>query len=129
MESKKLNKKFSTIFWNILYFLPLIVFFIYLISYFAMFRESANVDAWANTDVLDESFNVVINFFGPSGWWFANDLFSNLFDVLSIPNNDVVAIFIIYSFSWLVMMNFLHILVDVLLLLPRMFHNFMERWS
>lgn len=129
MESKKLNKKFSTIFWNILYFLPLIVFFIYLISYFAMFRESANVDAWANTDVLDESFNVVINFFGPSGWWFTSDLFNNLFDVLSIPNNDVVAIFIIYSFSWLVMMNFLHILVDVLLLLPRMFHNFMERWS
>ena len=52
MESKRLNRKFSSLFWWILYSLPLIIFFISLIGTFTIYKETGQ-DLEFTTEVTD----------------------------------------------------------------------------
>lgn len=127
MESKKLSKQFSTIFWWVLYALPLIFIFIYFIGYFFIFSQTG--DSSFATYLFESAFINVCDFFLTSfNWEFLYNSFLNIYDVLGI-SYGVVGECVAFFFSWLILMNFLHLFVDFILFIPRAFHNLMERWS
>ena len=128
MESKKINKKFNSIFWSVIYALPLIFLFLTYFGYLLVYKETGST-VFIDIDLLNLSLSHTLNSFNGFIWDFIFDMFNSLFESLSFDTSGLISLFVVCLFTWLVQFSFIHILVDVLLFIPRALHNFMERWS
>ena len=130
MESKKLNKKLSSIFWFLLGSLPLIVFLLTVIGYLLVFKETGSNDLFNDSfNLLNISIVHVSDIFTSFKWNVLFDTFTNVFSLVGFNISGPLSIFLVILFTWYIQISFIHILVDIVLFVPRLVHNFMERWS
>lgn len=112
MRKRNLMCLFDTIFWYILYAFPFL-------SYFFMLwgggvNSPMSFPAWL--DDLDLSYSSFI--------------FTNLKAVFG--TGGVLPLFyesILFCFSWFISCVIIHIMVDVLLFIPRLSHNWLEKFT
>lgn len=115
MRKRQVNHLADTIFWYMLYFLPVLGFLIYLIA-----EPAGGTTLVTFSDFLSGiGFNFVAD----------NPLISTLSDIFGangvlpiFQNNDVFIIF-----AWYFGIYFCHIAVDLLLCLPRICHKWLNR--
>lgn len=129
MESKKVNKKLNSILWFALYSLPLLVLLISYVGYLATFKETGVSDFINDNTLFDNSLNLVNSIFGQFNWTFIKDSLVSVFDLLEFNITGNLSEFLLIFFTWFIQLAFIHILVDVLVFIPRALHNLMERWS
>ena len=127
MESKKLSKKLNTIFWYVLYTLPLVLLFFYLVSCCFAINQTGETISFESFSYMSYSF--VIDGFVDTLWFPIFNAVSNLAITLGFNVDSYGLSFLCIILCWFIQTNFLHVLVDVLLFIPRLFHNIMERWS
>lgn len=127
MESKKINKKFNSIFWSVIYTLPLIVLFLTFIGYLLVYKETGSITF--DSILFDSALVHVTNTFNGFTWDIVVDTLSGVFELIGFNVTGNIASFVIILFTWFVQFAFIHIIIDFLVFIPRLFHNFLERWS
>lgn len=122
-DNKRLYYKLNTYFWWILACFPLVLLLFNLI-WFAFNKNSLDSNFVSKAfNNVSEYFNVIIN-----GGFFnnfvnsINDLFISFFGI----SNDYLS-FISFVLVWFVIAHFLHLVVDFILILPRVAQKFIER--
>ncbi len=128
MENKKLSKKLSTIFWWVLYCMPLIIFFINFFGYFRAFEGLGTIE-FLETSLFEIAGNQSYLPFTEDLWVPLRDAFISIFSAIGLNPMGGSTFALIVIFSWFITVHLLHIIVDTILFLPRLFHNFIERWS
>lgn len=120
MESKQANRKLSSYFWYIIYSFPLLVFLIILVSNILLKVESVNL---LNNTLL--SCNNVFSSFTLD--WLV-DSFLNVFDLIGITDvTSTSSTFFIIVFTYFVQGLLIHVIVDVLTFIFKVYHKLMER--
>lgn len=125
MESKKINRNFNSIFWCLIYSMPLFSFIVLFFGYVLSYHQTGNFNELNIINIVLSDTNEIFNQFI---WFDLYNVFNNLFDSLSFNVTSDISIFIMITFTWFVQGMFLHILVDTLTLVPKMYHKLMERW-
>ena len=117
MRKKTVNHLADTIFWYLLYFLPVITYLIYIMCIGGTDVNIINfADFFSSIGLGIVESNVIVStlssIFGSSG-------------VLPLFNTSVP--FII--FGWFIGMYIIHLAVDFLLFLPRLCHKYMDKFT
>lgn len=126
MESKKVSKKLNTIFWYVIYSLPLLIFAIYICGYLAFYKETGAVPEFSIIDICIHDINTIFDGFT---WGIVKDTLYNTFELIGFNLSGDITSFVIILFTWFVQFAFIHLFIDFLLFIPRLFHQFIERWS
>lgn len=130
-DSKKVGKKFSTIFWWLLTiapFITLIFAFVGAVINIGFSNGSAHLDAsdylsyingtFNDYELYNWCFNMWDNFSIPN----LRNAFENLFDILGISENSLIA----YAFGFMVSVQVYHLIFDIICWLPKQAHNLMD---
>lgn len=114
MRKKTVNHVADTIFWYLIYFLPVIVYLLYMLS-----------SPGTGTNIIEFS-----QFFESIGFGFVSDniIISSLTSIFGqggiLPLFTTNTPFII--FSWFISAFLCHLLVDFLLFIPRLCHKYLK---
>ena len=131
LDNKKWYKKYATIFWFSLAIMPILITLIQTIgSYIIHWGDSV-------------SYTDINSFLSTNGFWlflednatrFGNftpttlkDAYSGLFNSWGGITQDSQLI-LGYIFGWFTFTYLIHIIVDVMIWLPKLFHSWLERW-
>lgn len=125
MESKKINRKFNSLFWCIIYSMPLVTFLLMYIGYLLSYHQTGNM---ADSNLLSLTLSNINQVFDKFIWNDLFDVLKQLFSKLSFDVTSDISKFIVITFTWFVQGMFLHIFIDTLTLIPKMYHKLMERW-
>lgn len=134
MDNKRWGKRFSTIFWWCLTILPLLVILIQFIGYHLTFNSGissasdlASYHSDSNGDffvIFNLYLNPSFNKFNTFGMPFVRNAFLEVFNSLGISGASNLATL----FGFMASVQIYHLLFDFFAWLPRLFHNWMERW-
>ena len=126
MKSKKFYRKCDVIFWFVFMGLPILVYLIRLVGISITHLNSySDLSSWfsyinSNNSLL---FTTTINDFDTLSIGFIKDLFTDLATELDITN---IALFGAI-FSYMASIVFYHLILDILLFVPKFFHSFLRR--
>lgn len=112
MRKHKLICLFDTLFWYIIYALPFLSWLLCLWG--GGVQNPPDFPTWLDDSLFSDSNFVSDNIravFGPSG----------VFSIATSPMID--------CFSWFINCVILHVMVDVLLFIPRLSHNWLEKFT
>lgn len=114
MRKRTVNFLFDKVVWTVFAFLPVIAYVLYMLT----FEKSASgVTFNSNFDTF-----IKASFGGLTGentiWHSLYTAMSDLFTSLGVLNTDFTSVF--FCFSWLILVELFHIIVDTLLFLPRL---------
>lgn len=117
MRKKTVNHLADTIFWYLLYFLPVITYLLYMLTSPGTGGNIVNFsDFFSSIGLGIVDSNIIVtsltDIFGING-------------ILPLFNTSVP--FII--FGWFIGMNIIHLAVDFLLFLPRLCHKWMDKFT
>lgn len=128
-DNKRLYKKLTTWFWWLIATLPIIMLLGYFLYYIFNKNNNSGFDlnnsiesVYYNFDNMTESSGILFNKL--------YSMFLNLFRLFGITDNftdNMFVGFMIYSLSWFILVHILHLIVDIILLLPRICQRFIER--
>lgn len=125
-DNKRLYYKLTTYFWWFISVIPIIFFIVYSLGY--VFNKSVNDYDFIN--IIDNIYNYFDNAVLNTGIMFNKlfDAFHNLFNYLGLTSsNNYFSDFIAFTLSWFILIHFLHLVVDFILILPRICQKFIER--
>lgn len=125
-DNKRLYYKLTTYFWWFISVFPIIFFVVYSLGY--VFNKSVNNYDFIN--IIDNIYSYFDDAILTSGIMFNKlfDAFSNLFNYLGLTSsNNYFSDFISFTLSWFILVHFLHLVVDFILILPRICQKFIER--
>ena len=114
MRKKTIKFVADTLFWYLLYFLPVLAFLLYIWNgtgvdlSFSTFLTTIGLDVFVDNVIID----TMVSLFGPQG-------------VLPLFNGNTV--FII--FGWYISVYLVHLTVDFLLFIPRYAHKLMNDYN
>lgn len=114
MRKKTVNHLADTIFWYLIYFLPVIAFLLYLVS--------GNF-----TDISLDTF------FNSMGVAFTTDnvIITSLSSIFGV--NGILPLFVsnsaFYVFSWFIISYIVHLFVDFILFIPRLCHKWLKTFT
>lgn len=120
MESKQLNRKLSSLFWYILYGMPLVVFLLFLLSNL-IYKQDTNF-------ILNDTITTCYNSFKSFTIDSLYDTFYSVFELLGF--NDLTTNtsgLLIVILVWFTQLMLLHVIVDVLTFIFKVYHKLMER--
>ena len=136
MDNKRVYRKVSTIFWFILatmfFWLP-VIFII-----FSVFLHTENNTSFNNSDInlypyLSEQFQKSLSqmfagdFLENLPFPFIKEMFVNLFDLFEFDFSFSTTDWIISSLSWFVSVYFFELIVDFVVWLPKLCHEWMQK--
>lgn len=128
MRKKTVNNIFDQFMWHFLYMLPFVLLLISIIAY-GMSKDGAsfNFTEFYNglPAVFDSFFTNTLDMSGNVVYTTLSDLFGSASEVFPFFKS---AFFPNY-FTYFIMLSIIHVVVDVLLFLPRICHNLLERAS
>lgn len=127
MDNKKWYKRSATLFWLCLSSLPLIVALIQFIGFNLIHTNSLSYSDLENWYARNDFFNI----FNRVCFDFSNftpsilrtsftEIFQNFDSEIYIALGDF--------FGWFTWVFFIHIIVDIVIWLPKMFHSWIDRW-
>lgn len=117
MRQRTVNHVADTIFWYLIYFLPVIAYLLFILA-----------EPSTGTTAVD-----MISFFNNVGFTFndTNIIFSTLTSIFG--SGGVLPLFttntVIYILTWFVSVFLCHLLVDFVLFIPRLCHKFMKKFT
>ena len=76
--------------------------------------------------IFEKGFYDVVNDFKPFTWEVVIDTLESTFTTIGFNVNSYISSFIILIFAWFVQLTFIHLLIDVILWIPRWLHHYME---
>lgn len=131
MENKKWYKRTSTLFWFVLATLPLIVALITTISSSFIHWSDTTADTiittYLNNNTFTNSFTNTVSWFGNHTPSILNNAFTELFEEFNISNTYATTLGMF--FGWFTWTYFIHLIVDIIVWLPKLFHKWLERWE
>ena len=133
MDNKKWYKKIATIFWWTLTFLPLLIALIYFIGYHLTFNSgiaTATELASYHENIIGTFETAFINsntFFSTLTISYLETMFTNLFDILGVTENQIMGAF----FGYMLSVQMYHLLFDCLVFFIHLLHSYTdcERWQ
>lgn len=122
MRKKTINHLADTIFWYLLYFLPVIAYIVYL----------ATCGKFDNSTIQNLSFNTFLDSTGLATLITDNLIYTTLIDLFAVGGvlgfvEATSPIFIILT--WFVNVFIMHLAVDFLLFIPRLCHKYMKKFT
>lgn len=136
MRKRTINYCFDKILWGIIMLLPIILYLAFIIFYLNGQRSfESEISGLMGSLPSFSFFDVMSTLFG----WFSNYTFQdsviyNVFytiftEYFSFAFDDSFDGFILWYAVYIMMVEFLHILVDVILLLPRICRKFLDKFK
>lgn len=136
MRKRTINYCFDKILWGIIMLLPIILYLAFIIFYLNGQRSfEPEISGLMGSLPSFSFFDVMSTLFG----WFSNYTFQdsviyNVFytiftEYFSFAFDDSFDGFILWYAVYIMMVEFLHILVDVILLLPRICRKFLDKFK
>lgn len=130
MDNKKWYKKYATIFWFSLAIMPFIVALIEFIGGFLIhwteITQYSDIKSYImnNNDFYSIICGQATNFsnFTPSTIYHAYEDLFNIWGVIGGPR------YLAYLFGWFTFTYLIHVVVDILIWLPKLFHSWLDRW-
>lgn len=124
--SKKFYKKVDITFWFIMMSLPIIIF---LIRFVGLCFSGSHLTTLSDVNSLNSSisssayslFSSTCYDFSKFGMAFISDIFSSLATSLEID------IAFVYLFTFMASIVFYHLLLDIIVFVPKFFHSFLRR--
>lgn len=128
-DNKRLYKKLTTIFWWVIATLPIFMLLGYFLYYIFNKNYSGGFDLENSIESVYFNFD---NLYDDSGILFNKlyDTFYSLFQLFGMNDSYTTNMFgsyIVYCLSWFILVHILHLIVDIILLLPRICQKFIER--
>lgn len=125
MRKRTVNLIVDKIVWGVILLLPILLYVIYLISYegdFTTFYDFttflANTNMFFNYNSLDE----IVSMSPVARMFF--DIFENGFNgIMGVTGSDFLAWYLMY----MIFVEFFHLCVDVILILPRVCRKFFDK--
>lgn len=125
-NSKKFYKKVDITFWFVIMALPFVVF---LIRFIGLCSSGSHLTALSDINSLNNSissgtyslFTSVGQQFSVFGMSFISDIFTSLATDLQID------IAFVYYFTYMASIVFYHLLLDIIVFVPKFFHSFLRR--
>ena len=125
MTCKKFYRKCDIIFWFAMMALPIIIF---LIRFVGLCFSGSHLTTLADIETLNSSisngsyslFSSICEDFSIFGMSFISDIFTSLATDLSID------IAFVYLFTYMASIVFYHLLLDIIVFVPKFFHSFLR---
>ena len=115
MRKRTVNFLFDKLIWSVFAFLPVIAYLLYMLTFVE--KSAQGVTFNPNFDAFIKS-----SFGGLTGentmWHSLYTAMSDLFTSLGVSSTAFTSVF--FCFSWLILVELFHIIVDTLLFLPRL---------
>jgi len=126
MKAKKFYKKVDITFWFIVMGLPIIIF---LIRFVGLCFSGSHLTTLSDINTLNSSissgsyslFSDICQSFSVFGMSFISDIFTSLATDLQID------IAFVYLFTYMASIVFYHLLLDIIVWVPKFFHSFLRR--
>ena len=126
MKTKKFYRKCDIIFWFIMMSLPIIIF---LIRFVGLCFSGSHLTTLSDVESLNGSissstyslFSFTCQSFSVFGMSFISDIFDSLATSLNID------IAFVYLFTYMASIIFYHLLLDIIVFVPKFFHSFLRR--
>lgn len=126
MKAKKFYRKCDIVFWFIMMSLPIIIF---LIRYVGLCFSGSHLTTLSDVESLNGSissgtftlFRTTCQSFSVFGMSFIRDIFDNLATDLIIDSAFT------YLFTYMASIVFYHLLLDIIVFVPKFFHSFLRR--
>lgn len=126
MTCKKFYKKVDITFWFVVMALPIIIF---LIRFVGLCFSGSHLTTLSDINNLNSSissstytlFSSTCQSFSVFGMSFISDIFSSLAEDLQID------IAFVYLFTYMASIVFYHLLLDIIVFVPKFFHSFLRR--
>ena len=136
MRKRTINYCFDKILWGIIMLLPIILYLAFII-FFLNGQRDLGVSFGGTTDMLQNMsfYQVMATVFGwfydltPEDNLFFNTLHTIFYDYFQFEFDGSSLSFILWYAVYIMMVEFLHILVDVILLLPRICRKFLDKFK
>ena len=121
MESKNLTKKLNSLYWGIIYALPLILTLASVLG-LILSNQQTGAPLWTNyTQLFDNTTNIFSNFVMPQ----LRSTFVNLFSTLS-GNSSTLVYYCSALFGWFVQLQLIHLIVDIITWIIRLAQKYVE---
>lgn len=131
MENKKWYKRTSTLFWFMLATLPLIVALITTISstfiHWSEITTETTITTYLSNNNFINSFTNIIDWFSNYTPSILKNAYRDLFTNFDITNTYATSLGVF--FGWFTFTYFIHLMVDIIVWLPKLFHKWLERWD
>lgn len=126
MKAKKFYRKCDIIFWFIMMSLPIIIFLIRFVGlcFSGSHLTDLNDINTLNLSISSESYSLFSSTcydFSKFGMSFISDIFTSLATDLTID------IAFVYLFTYMASIVFYHLLLDIIVFVPKFFHSFLRR--
>lgn len=126
MKAKKFYRKCDIIFWFIMMSLPIIVF---LIRFIGLCSSGSHLTTLSDVESLNGSissasftlFRSTCQSFSVFGMYFIRDIFD------SLATDLVIDCAFTYLFTYMASIVFYHLLLDIIVFVPKFFHSFLRR--
>lgn len=126
MKCKKFYRKCDIIFWFAMMALPIIIF---LIRFVGLCFSGSHLTTLSDINTLNSSissgsyslFSSICYDFSKFGMSFLSDMFTSLATDLQID------IAYVYLFTYMASIVFYHLLLDIIVFVPKFFHSFLRR--
>ena len=125
-NSKKFYKKVDITFWFVIMALPFVIFLIRFVglSFSGSHLTTLNDVNSLNSSISSDSYSLFTSIgqqFSVFGMSFISDIFTSLATDLQID------IAFVYYFTYMASIVFYHLLLDIIVFVPKFFHSFLRR--
>ncbi len=127
MENKKWYKRTAVLFWFVLASLPVLLAFFQTIGTYLIHTDSlslADIQTLFNNNSFNYNLTNITTSFSSYVPTFIFDLFDDLFDLIDTNMSSIWVV----VWSWFAWTYFLHLLIDFIVWLPKLFHKWLDRW-
>lgn len=127
MDNKKWYKRIATCFWFLLASMPIWFTALQCILIYLLHTDSLSfTDIQSFISCIDYSTTLTTNstIFSNYTPTFIIDMWTDLFTTIGGITDNAFAL----CFAWFTWVYFIHILLDVAIWLPKMFHSWLDRW-
>lgn len=127
MDNKRWYKKYATCFWFTLAILPFLVALIQYIGFYLVHTDNIqfnDLTTWINQN----NFETILENVGSIFQNVTPRILSNSFTDLFKSFDSNIYNFLGIYFGWFAWTFFIHLMVDIIVWLPKIFHSWLDRW-
>lgn len=128
MDNKRVYKKYATLFWLVMCSLPLIVSLVQFIGFNFIHTDSLSYSDLQNWYANNNFFSIFQRNCFDFAQYTPSVLKNAFIDIFQSFDNEIY-ISIGEFFAWFSWVFFIHIIVDIVVWLPKIFHSWLERWD